>query len=67
MLTGKAHAWSPEDAEAIPHVGKKARENFTLYQHAGDNRAFAIAPGRAWAWQDDEPTEDEAKNKALEN
>ena len=67
MLAGKALAVSPQDADAIPHVGKKARENFILYQHAGDNRAFAIAPGGAWAWQADEPSEEEATNRALQN
>jgi thiol-disulfide isomerase/thioredoxin len=66
MLTDKAFALSPEDADAIPHVGKKARENFVLYQYAGNNRAFAIAPGGAWGWQADEASEDAAVNGALQ-
>lgn len=67
MPADKVVALSAEDADAIPHVGKKARENFTLYQYAGDNRAFAIAPGGAWAWQADEPTEHDARNSALQS
>lgn len=67
ILTGNAFALSPEDANDIPHVGEKAREAFILYQYAGDNRAFAIAPGGAWAWQADEPTEEEAMNRAIQN
>jgi len=59
-------ALSPEDADAIPHVGKKARENFVLYQYAGNNKAFAIAPGGVWAWQADEITEEAAMNSALQ-
>ena len=60
-------AWTPEDADKLPHVGKNARENFTHYQYAGDNKAFAIAPGGSWAWQADEPSEAAAQTAALKN
>lgn len=67
MPAGTVYALSPEDAATIPHVGKKAQENYTLYQYAGKNKAFAIAPGGAWAWQADETSEEKAANSALEN
>lgn len=60
-------ASSPGDAELIPHVRKNAQENFTLYQQAGNHRAFAIAPGGAWAWNADASSETEAEQKALQN
>ncbi len=62
-----AHALSPADADAIPHVGKKARENFVHYQYAGNHRAFAIAPGGAWSWQADQPSEEVAANSTLQS
>lgn len=56
-----------ESAESIPHVSNKAREDFLQqYQYAGKNRAFAIAPGGAWAWRSDEQTPYDAEQMALQ-
>lgn len=52
-------------AAAIPHVNERARENFVLYRYAGDNKAFAIAPGGAWAWSSEAVSEQEARQQAL--
>ncbi len=49
----------------IPHVNNKARENFMQYQYANKNRAFAIAPGGAWAWQADAVSKEQAEQQAL--
>ncbi len=51
----------------IPHVSQKAVDSYQYdYVYAGFNRAFAIAPGGAWAWKSDEVTEDVAANSALD-
>lgn len=63
-----AFAWAsdPADAEAIPHVSKKARASYILYQSAGQHKAYAIAPGGAWAWSADAATDARAEQQALE-
>lgn len=53
-------------AEKIPHVNKGAKENFLQYIYAESNKAFAIAPGGAWAWTALETSETEARRIALE-
>ena len=61
-----SHAGGSEKV-LIPHVNDKAHENFLQYQHAGKHRAFAIAPGGAWAWETDAVSEDQAKRQALKS
>lgn len=51
----------------IPHVGKKALDNWPYYQQADEHKAFAIAPGGAWAWQAGALSAAEAEQTALEN
>jgi len=58
---------SPQsEADAIPHVNAKARQGYISYLSAVRNKAFAIAPGGAWAWQQDAATEEEAEELALQ-
>lgn len=57
---------SPQsEADAIPHVNATARENYLAYTYAGQHKAFAIAPGGAWAWSADALSEGEAERQAL--
>lgn len=51
-------AWPPLDA-----AGRKAYDE---YLKSPDHRAFAIAPGGAWAWQGGLPTRTDAEEQALE-
>lgn len=53
-------------AAQLPHVDEEARENFIQYAHADHNKAFAIAPGGAWAWSALETSAEEAGNIALQ-
>ncbi len=54
------------DAGAIPHVGNKARQSyFELFLSAAPHRAFAIAPGGAWAWTSGTRSAREAQQMAL--
>lgn len=39
------------DAERIPHVNERGRAGYGEYLTAEQHRAYAIAPGGAWAWQ----------------
>jgi thiol-disulfide isomerase/thioredoxin len=61
-----AIAAKPGDAEAIPHVDSQGKEGFRAFLAAGKHRAFAIAPGGAWAWKGDEPTTDAAVEGAVQ-
>ena len=64
LLSAIAPAAVAEDP--IPHVGERAREHFQSYRYAEDHRAFAIAPGGAWAWQAGLTSPDAARDAALE-
>lgn len=48
-----------------PHLGLAGQEEYREYLEAPDHRAFAIAPGGAWAWVSAEPSAKEAEEKAL--
>ena len=51
----------------IPHVSLKAKDSFQFdYLYANEHRAFTIAPGGAWSWSADKPTEEAAKKTALD-
>lgn len=39
------------DAERIPHVNERGRAGYGEYLTAEPHRAYAIAPGGAWAWR----------------
>jgi thiol-disulfide isomerase/thioredoxin len=55
------------DADAIPHVGERARAAYQQdFQSADRHRAFAIAPGGAWAWSSGRATAEEARQVAVE-
>ena len=54
------------DNTALPHVDQRAREGYTDYIFANQHKAFAIAPGGAWAWQSDAPSRQEAEEQALQ-
>lgn len=65
-----AHAISVQavelsDADAIPHVSEKAREQFKQYRYASGHKAFAIAPGGAWYWLTELESETQAKQQTL--
>jgi len=52
--------------DPIPHVGERAREHYQSYRYAEDHRAFAIAPGGAWAWRAGLASAAEAREAALD-
>lgn len=55
------------DADAIPHVGERARAAYQQdFQSADRHRAFAIAPGGAWAWSSGRASAEEARQVAVE-
>lgn len=54
-----------DEAEKIPHVGNKAKEGFQDYLFADGHKAFAIAPGGAWAWVSDHETREKAQQMAI--
>jgi len=54
-------------ADMIPHVNQQGRDGFLEYLYAEDNKAFAIAPGGAWAWSALQTSEAEARRVALQS
>jgi thiol-disulfide isomerase/thioredoxin len=54
------------DVDAIPHVGKRARESYVDYLYADPHKAFAIGPGGAWAWQAGKASPQVAEQAAIE-
>lgn len=48
-----------------PHLGPPGLDEYREFLDAPDHRAFAIAPGGAWAWVSAEPSAREAEEKAL--
>ncbi|MBI4995524.1 MAG: TlpA family protein disulfide reductase [Rhodocyclales bacterium] len=59
-------AWGAAAAPAMPpHLGPAGQDEYREFVEAPDHRAFAIAPGGAWAWVSGEPTATEAEEKAL--
>ena len=57
---------SVSNADAIPHIGKRARESYIDYLYADPHKAFAIGPGGAWAWQAGKASPQEAEQAAIE-
>lgn len=63
LIMARAHADNVVD---IPHVEQQAIDSFQFdYLYAAPHRAFAIAPGGAWAWQAGKKSADEARDTAL--
>ncbi len=54
------------EPDAIPHVGRRARESYISYLYATDHKAFAVGPGGAWAWQEGLASAEDAQQKAIE-
>lgn len=52
------------DVDKVPHVGDKGREGYKLFLTKQLPRAFAIAPGGAWAWAE---MGDDPLHRALTN
>lgn len=48
-----------------PQLDARGQEAYLAFRQAGGHRAFAIAPGGAWAWQGDEASADAASDAAL--
>jgi thiol-disulfide isomerase/thioredoxin len=56
-----------DDADTIPHVGERARATYQqAFLSADRHRAFAIAPGGAWAWSSGRASTGEAIEAAVE-
>lgn len=49
---GGTPAWAEDHSqqEKIPHLDPRGQEGFLEYGRSESSRAFAIAPGGAWAW-----------------
>lgn len=54
------------DISKIPHLGKKAIEQYQQYQFSAGHKAFAIAPGGAWYWLTEIESEAQAEQQVLE-
>jgi len=49
-----------------PHLGAGGQKDFAAYLDAGGHKAFAIAPGGAWAWVSGEASADYAQSAAID-
>lgn len=54
-------------AQAAPPLDEQGRAGYAEYGRAEGHRAFAIAPGGAWAWRGAMPDADSALRAALED
>jgi len=50
-----------------PHLDETGLAGYREFLQSGDHRAFAIAPGGAWAWVSDMPDPDVAESEAIRN
>jgi thiol-disulfide isomerase/thioredoxin len=48
-----------------PHLGPSGQDEYRDFLEAADHRAFAIAPGGAWAWASGKATAKAAEDEAL--
>lgn len=53
------------DGAALPHLDAAGREGYRVFLQQPMHRAFAIAPGGAWAWKAEESSPDVAGEEAL--
>ena len=54
------------DAAAVPHLTETGRDDYGQFLNGPMHRAFAIAPGGAWAWSSGKPSGEAAATAALE-
>lgn len=62
-----ASAAELRNAEAVPHLGPRGVASYKEFLASGTHRAFAIAPGGAWAWRGDLPSRELAERAVLED
>lgn len=67
LTAGTAGAARLDDAAAVPQLGPRGADSYRDFLAAGQHRAFAIAPGGAWAWRADLPSRDLAERAALDD
>lgn len=60
-----APAAGASDAAALPHADQRARDGYHEYLQTEMHRAFAIAPGGAWAWRSGLDNADQAATAAV--
>ena len=62
-----SQAWSASlnDVTAIPHINSAGQEGYRAFLAAEPHRAFAIAPGGAWAWSAEQDNPDAAREQAI--
>ncbi|MEW5769330.1 MAG: TlpA disulfide reductase family protein [Pseudomonadota bacterium] len=61
------HAAGLDDASAVPHLDARGEAGYRQFLAAPPHRAFAIAPGGAWAWSQGAATLGDAQEQALES
>jgi len=66
LFVNPSYALQYEQAKDIPHVDYDAKRSFQQYIHASTPKAFAIAPGGAWAWSEQGAYDEAAKRIAIE-
>lgn len=62
----QAGAAALNDIEAVPHLDSAGKAGYRGFLAAGKQRAFAIAPGGAWAWKGGEAAAELAAEAALQ-
>jgi len=62
-----AFAAALSNVEAVPHLDSDGRAGYREFLAAGKQRAFAIAPGGAWAWKGGEAAAELASEGALQS
>lgn len=53
------------DVQAVPHLDERGRAGYRQFLLSEPSRAFAIAPGGAWAWRGGMPSEEAAIEAAV--
>ncbi|TCS62551.1 TlpA family protein disulfide reductase [Varunaivibrio sulfuroxidans] len=65
-LTASAQGASLDKGAVLTHFDQAARDGYRAYSAAPANRAFAIAPGGAWAWVSGADLQEQAEIQALD-
>ena len=63
--SGFAFAQAESSGNLPPHLDEAGLAGYREFQQGGLYRAFAIAPGGAWAWVSDMPDPDVAESEAI--
>ena len=66
-LAGSVAATDLRDANAVPQLGPRGIDSYKEFLASGMHRAFAIAPGGAWAWRADLPSRELAVRTVLDD